>query len=234
LLRAGQASSVGPDGGAVGALPRAEELVVYARTTTIKADPATIDDGIAHVRDQVAPAITVLEGCAGISMLVDRASGRCIATSSWDSEPALRDSEERVRPLRDGAERALGVSTGTVDIWEVAVVHRDHAMPDGACARVTWMSGDPDSAERAADLFRMVILPRVQDNEGFCSASLLINRDTGRAVSTVIFESSEQLEASRTAATEIRDAATKELGATTDDMAEMEVAFAHLHLPEMA
>jgi hypothetical protein len=107
-------------------------------------------------------------------------------------------------------------------------------MPEGACARVTWMSGDPDSAERATDLFRMVVLPKVQDHEGFCSASLLINRDTGRAVSTVTYESSGQLEASRSAAMEIREAATKELGATTDDMAEMEVAFAHLHLPEMA
>lgn len=207
---------------------------MYARTTTIQADLAMIDDGIAYVRDQVTPALTALEGCAGISMLVDRDSGRCIATSSWESEAALQDSEERVRPLRDGAEQALGASTGTVDIWEVAVVHRDHAMPDGACARVTWMSGDPDSAERAADLFRMVVLPRVQDNEGFCSASLLINAETGRAVSTVTFESREQLEASRTAAMEIREAATKELGATADDMAEMEMAFAHLHLPEMA
>jgi hypothetical protein len=113
----------------------------------------------------------------------------------------------------------MGASTGTVDVWEVAVVHRDHAMPDGACARVTWMSGDPDSAERAADLFRMVVLPRVQDHEGFCSASLLINTETGRAVSTVTFESRAQLEASRAAALEIREAATKELGATTDEMA---------------
>jgi hypothetical protein len=207
---------------------------MFARTTTIQADLAKIDDGIAFVRDQVTPAITAIEGCAGISMLVDRASGRCIATSSWESEEALRASEDMVRPLRDGAEQAMGTDTGTVDIWEVAVVHRDHAMPDGACARVTWMSGDPDSAERATDLFRMVILPRVQDNEGFCSASLLINRDTGRAVSTVTYETSEQLEASRAAAMEIREAATKELGATTDDVAEMQVAFAHLHLPEMA
>src|SRR6476469_3902685 len=140
LFHAGRASSVESDGSAVGALPRAEERVVYARTTTIQADLAKIDDGIAHVSDQVIPAVTAMDGCVGMSMLVDRESGRCIATSAWESEAALRDSAERVRPLRDGAERALGASTSTVDTWEVAVVHRDHAMPDGACARVTWLS----------------------------------------------------------------------------------------------
>ena len=207
---------------------------MYARTTTVQADPSRIDDGIANVRDEVTPVITGIDGCVGMSMLADRASGRCIATSSWESEAALRESADRVRPLRDGAEQALGASTSTVDTWEVAVVHRDHAMPDGACARVTWLSGMADNADRAADVFRMAVLPKVQDLDGFCSASLLINRETGRAVSTVTFERREQVEASRDAATGIREAASKDIGATIDDVVEMEVAFAHLHLPEMA
>ena len=207
---------------------------MYARTTTVQADPSKIDDGIANIRDEVTPVITAMDGCVGMSMLADRASGRCIATSSWESEAALRDSADRVRPLRDGAERALGASTSTVDTWEVAVVHRDHAMPDGACARVTWMSGMADNGDRAADVFRMAVLPKVQELDGFCSASLLISRETGRAVGTVTFERREQLEASRDAAAGIREAASKDIGATIDDVAEMEVAFAHLHLPEMA
>jgi heme-degrading monooxygenase HmoA len=207
---------------------------VYARTTTVQADPAKIDDGIAHMRDQVTPAITAMDGCVGMSMLVDRESGRCIATTSWESEAALRESAEAVRPLRDAAQQALGASTGTVDTWEVAVVHRDHALPQGACARVTWLSGTPDNAERASDVFRMAVLPKAQELDGFCSASLLISRETGRAVGTITFDSREQLEASRDAATGIREAASRDIGATIDDVAEMEVAMARLHLPEMA
>jgi hypothetical protein len=217
-----------------GRRPEQRSFVVYARTTTVQADLSKIDDGIANVRDEVTPVITTMDGCVGMSMLVDRSSGRCIATSSWESEAAMRDSATRVLPLRDGAEAALGASSSTVDIWEVAVVHRDHAMPDGACARVTWLSGMADRADRASDVFRMAVLPRVQELDGFCSASLLISRETGRAVSTVTFERREQLEASREAATAIREAASKDVGATIDDVAEMEVAFAHLHLPEMA
>lgn len=207
---------------------------MYARTTIIQADPAKIGDGVAHVRDQVIPVVTAMDGCVGMSMLVDRESGRCIATTAWESEAALRDSAERVRPLRDKAQQVLGSSTSDVDTWEVAVVHRDHATPDGACARVTWLSGDPSTAERAADVFKMVVLPRVQEFDGFCSASLLINREAGRAVGTVTFESREQLEGSREATARLREGAAREIGATVDEVAEMEVALAHLHVPELA
>lgn len=207
---------------------------MYARTTIIQADPAKIGDGVAHVRDQVIPVVTAMDGCVGMSMLVDRESGRCIATTAWESEAALRDSAERVRPLRDKAQQVLGSSTSDVDTWEVAVVHRDHATPDGACARVTWLSGDPSTAERAADVFKMVVLPRVQEFDGFCSASLLINREAGRAVGTVTFESREQLEGSREATARLREGAVREIGATVDEVAEMEVALAHLHVPELA
>jgi hypothetical protein len=169
-----------------------------------------------------------------MSMLVDRETGRCIATTAWESEAALRASAEMVRPLREESERALGSTDSSVDTWEVAVVHRDHAVPEGAFARVTWLSGESDTAERAMETFRMGVLPRVQELDGFCSASMLVSHEAGRAVGTVMFESRDQLTGSREAAARIRQAATAEAGATVDEVAEMEVAFAHLHVPEMA
>ena len=84
-----------------------------------------------------------------MSMLVNRDSGRCIATTAWHSEDAMRESADMVMPLRDRAEQGLGASGSEVHQWEVAVVHRDHAAPEGACARLTWLSGDPATADRA-------------------------------------------------------------------------------------
>ena len=207
---------------------------MYARTSTIQADPAKINDGIAHVRDQIIPTVTAMDGCVGMSLLVDRESGRCIATTAWESEAALQASAEKVIPLRDRAVEVLGGSSSTVDSWEVGAVHRDHATPDGSFARVTWLSGDPQTAARAVDIFRMVVLPKVEELDGFCSGSLLFNREAGRAVGTITFDTRAQLEASREAAKAIRAAATSELGAKVDEVAEMEIALAHLHLPEMA
>jgi hypothetical protein len=206
---------------------------VHARTTTIQADRSKVEDGIARVRDQVFPAVTAMDGCAGMSLLVDRESGRCIATTSWESEDAMRSSAEQVKPLRTDAEQTLGAKSSEVAAWEVAVMHRDHASPEGACARVTWLSGDQGLPHRAADVYKETVLPALQEWDGFCSASLLISRDTGRIVGTVTFETKAQLEATREAAKVLRQRASERMNAVVDDVAEMEVAMAHLHVPEL-
>ena len=58
---------------------------MYARSTTIQAQPLSVDIGIAHVRDVVMPALGEMDGYVGMSLLVDRQSGTCIATSSWET-----------------------------------------------------------------------------------------------------------------------------------------------------
>ena len=99
-------------GGAVETLPHIQRRqIMYARSTTIQAQPSSIDAGIAHMRDSVMPALEGIDGCVGLSLLVDRTSGRCIATSSWESEEAMRASEESIRPIRDRAAELFGGSS---------------------------------------------------------------------------------------------------------------------------
>lgn len=206
---------------------------MFVRTTEMQADPAKLDDGIAMVRDEVFPAVSEIDGCAGMSLLVNRAAGRCIATTAWRSEDAMRQSAERVMPLRDQAERSLDATKSEVLQWEVAAVRRHHAAPEGACARLTWLSGEPGMVDRAIDTYKMAVLPRLQEQDGFCSASLMVDRHAGRAVGTVAFDSREALEATRDQAKGLRERVADELGATIDQVEEMEIAFAHLHVPEM-
>src|SRR6478672_9353487 len=85
-----------------------EEGGMYARSTTVQADPMRIDDGIANVRDEVMPAVMTMPGCMGVSMLVDRESGRCIVTTSWDSEESMSASREGVRAMRQRAGAVMG------------------------------------------------------------------------------------------------------------------------------
>ena len=49
-----------------------------------------------------------------------------------------------------------------------------------------------------------------------------------------IYDSREHLEASRDAAAAIRERTVQETGAMVEEVAELDVAFAHLHVPEMA
>jgi hypothetical protein len=206
---------------------------VYARSTSIQAQPSNIDAGVAYVRDEVMPALAAMDSYIGLSMLVDRESGRCIATSAWETEDALRTSTEAAAPLRDRAGEIFGGDV-TLDQWEIGVLHRDHQSNDGACVRVTWLKVPPDQAGRAIDYYRNDVLPSLENLDGFCSASFLINRGSGRAVSSATFDSREAMQRNEEHARELRNTRTRELGADILDVGEFELALAHLRVPEMA
>jgi quinol monooxygenase YgiN len=206
---------------------------VYARSTTIRANPESIEQGIAHIRDDVMPTVLGMEGCNGISMLVDRVSGRCIVTTAWQSKEAMDATAEQVRPLRDRAAELLG-GRPQVDQWEIAAMHRDHTSAPGACVRATWLRTQPDRLDRVVDTFRMVVLPTVQELDGFCSGSLMVDRNEGYAVGSVTFDSREAMERSRAQTEDMRQRATRESGAEIMEVGEFELAVAHLRVPEMA
>ena len=206
---------------------------VHARSTTIQAQPSSIDDGIAYVRDEVMPALQAMDGYIGLSMLVDREAGRCITTSAWETEEALNTSTEQAAPLRARASEIFG-GDASVQKWEVAVMHRDHQSADGACVRATWIKVPQDQADRAIEFYKDSVLPSLENLEGFCSSSLLIDRASGRAVSSTTFDSRGAMERNREQAKELRNTRTRELGADVLDVGEFELALAHLRVPEVA
>ena len=204
---------------------------MYARSTTYMARPDSIDAGIAQVRDEVMPMVQGMEGCVGLSMMVDRESGRCIITTAWQSAEAMRATNEQLRPIRERLGQTIG-GTPQVEEWEIAVLHRDHKSADGACVRATWVQVDPANIDRAIDVYKVATLPRTEELDGFCSASLLVDRTSGRAVSSVTYDSFEALERNREAASAMRSSTTKDAGAEVLDVGEFELALAHLRVPE--
>ncbi len=205
---------------------------MYARSTTIQGQPSSIDAGIAHTRDSVMPALEGIDGCVGLSLLVDRTSGRCIVTTAWESEDAMRASEESIRPIRDRAAELLGGSR-QVEEWEVAAMHREHPSSEGARVRATWVKVDPDQVDQGIDFYKMTILPALQELEGFCSGSLLVHRASGRAVASATFDSVGALEQNRGQLDGIRATGSQETRAEVLDDCEFELAVAHLRVPEM-
>jgi len=199
---------------------------VYARSTTLKGSPANVDAGIAYVKDEVWPMLEQIEGCRGISILVDRDTGHCIVTSSWESEETMRASDEQLRPNRERGRDILGGSM-EVDEWEIAVMHRNH---HGECCRVSWLKGDLDAM---AETFRVSLLPQLEQTDGFCSASLLMNRSSGMGCATTTWVSRSAMETSRMAADDMRQRAASDSGGEIVDVHEFELAYAHLHVPEM-
>jgi hypothetical protein len=204
---------------------------VYARTTTVDGDPGAIDDGVAFLRDRVMPAVEGLPGYVGLSMLADRDTGRCIATTSWADEAAMTASAEQLRPLRARFAEILG---GAVDLhtWEIAVLHRVHEAPDGACTRVTWTRTDPSRVDQVLDAYRMSLLPRLEELGGFCSASLLVDRREGRAAGSVTYADRESLQRSRVDARAVKEEFHAAMDSQILEVAEFDLVLAHLRVPE--
>ena len=207
--------------------------IVFARTTTIAAQPSSVDAGIAYVRDDVMPALQDMDGYVGLSLMVDRQTGRCIATSAWESDEAQRASSERIQPVRDQAARVFGGSA-TVEAWEIAVLHRQHSSDTGACVRATWVTLPPEEMEAGIEYFRTSVLPQVEHLGGFCSASLLIDPASGRGVSSVSFRNRDAMERNRAQATALKVESIRKAGASAVDEGEFDLVLAHLRVPEMA
>ncbi|MGY1743405.1 MULTISPECIES: antibiotic biosynthesis monooxygenase [unclassified Blastococcus] len=208
---------------------------MYARTTTVTGDPSKVDQAIGHIKDTVMPAVLDMTGCVGLSMLVDRESGRGIVTTAWEDEAAMAASRESVMAMRERAREVMG-GDGPMDVqeWEIAVMHRRHEAPEGACTRVVWSKADPGHVEQVLDAYRMTLVPQLEDLPGFCSVSLMIDRERGRAASAVTFDDRASMEASREDAKRMRDTFVSAMEVSITDMAEFELAVAHLRVPEMA
>jgi hypothetical protein len=179
------------------------------------------------------PALTEIDGCVGLSLLVDRQSGTCIATSAWETVDAMRGSAERVAPIRDRAALMFDGSA-RVEEWDIPLLHRHHASRPGACVRATWLKVVPDQLNRSLEFYRMAVLPEMENLEGFCSASLMVDHPAcRRAVTCSTFDSMEAMARNRDRASELRSRRVRDLGAEVIDVAEFELAIAHLRVPEL-
>jgi heme-degrading monooxygenase HmoA len=204
---------------------------MYARTNTIMADPATIDDGIANVRDEVMPLVQGMEGCIGLSMLADRDSGRCIVTTAWRTEEAMHASEAGVRASRARAGQIMG-ATPEVKEYEIAVMHRMHETGAGARTRVLW--GSTEDMDDMLSKFRMVMLPKMEELTGFAACTMMVDRATGTTSLAVTYDSADAMRQAGERAAQLRAESPSTMGMRIDEIAEFDLVIAHLRVPETA
>ncbi len=203
---------------------------MYARSSTFRGRPDSIDAGIEFVRDEVLPTMLVMDGCVGLSMLANRETGLCITTSAWHSLETRTDSEQTVSELRAGIGARLGAAP-EVDQWEIALLHRDHWSQEGARVRATWVK--TAEIDNLVDFTKTTTLPTLDEVPGFCSASLMINRGNGTGVVAVSFDTAAAEEASRETARGLREKFVQETREQILDIEQFDLVLAHLHAPEL-
>jgi len=172
-----------------------------------------------------------MDGCIGLSMLVDRDSGRCIVTTAWATEEAMHASEAGVRASRERAAEIFG-GMPEVAMYEIAVMHRLHETGDGARARVLWSTTPPDKMDDMVSGFRMTLMTKVEELPGFASCTMMIDRATGRTAMTVTYDSADDMRRATERAIQLRQEAKSTLSMDIFEVAEFDIAIAHLRVPE--
>ena len=205
---------------------------MFVRATTVEADPARIDDGVACVRDHVVPAVATMYGSLGLSMFVDRDSGLTTVSTGWATEQARSDADETLSVLRGKAARILGGSTPVTEMFELVALDRLRPAMAGFWNRSTQVTIDPMHLDEAVDAYTSSVVHDLQLLPGYCSATLLVDRRNGRGMVSICFDSKATLDASRDMGEQIRRTAVEKTGASTVDVRESEIVIAGLRLPQ--
>jgi hypothetical protein len=92
---------------------------MYMRVTRARMDPSKIDEVVSQVGPDVAAASGRLPGHQSFLGGVDRASGRTITVSTWDTEEHARWSPADALGDIPARLQALGVQVDPPEIFEV-------------------------------------------------------------------------------------------------------------------
>ena len=94
---------------------------MFARVSTYEGPPEQMGEGINHARQHILPAVRNIEGFSGVLFLADRESGKALSITLWESEQALRNSEEEAGRLRRESAEAGGETIAAVERYEVPI-----------------------------------------------------------------------------------------------------------------
>ena len=94
---------------------------MYARVSKLEGSPEQVDELERIAAEWIAPSLTQMEGFRGILALASRRSGEVQLVTLWESEEALRQSEEDADQLRDATAQAVDGEITGVERYEVVL-----------------------------------------------------------------------------------------------------------------
>ena len=73
---------------------------MFVRVSTFAGSPDQVDESIREGREQIVPAVRQIRGCKGLLYLVDRTTGKAMSVTLWETEEAMRMSEQAADQIR--------------------------------------------------------------------------------------------------------------------------------------
>ena len=98
---------------------------MWVRMSTLQGSPNQSDEEVEQLltimRENVIPTARQQDGYKGIVTLGDRKSGKGVSFTFWESEEAMRASEETANQLRQQAAEETGEEIAGVERFEVFI-----------------------------------------------------------------------------------------------------------------
>jgi len=91
---------------------------MHARVTRFSSSPEKIEDGIKLIKETIVPGAKKIAGFKGGYWLLDRKAAKGFSVTLFESESALKASEDAAAQLRSRA-TAVGVQITGVEQYEV-------------------------------------------------------------------------------------------------------------------
>jgi heme-degrading monooxygenase HmoA len=94
---------------------------MHARSAVVDVDVDRIDDAVKFWNEEQLPKYRDQSGYKGFTLLVNRENGKMFGVSFWDSEDAVRGSDQMSQRARSGLAEAGRGTEQTRENWEVAI-----------------------------------------------------------------------------------------------------------------
>jgi len=94
----------------------------FMRVNVLNAEPDKIEALIAFTKSKVLPTLKPIKGFRALVVGVDRGTGRCAISTSWETLADLQASESKVTGLRQEVAKIAGADGVEVEIFEVPVI----------------------------------------------------------------------------------------------------------------
>ena len=195
---------------------------MYARVASFEGrDSSLTDELIQRVRDQGPSSVPDAKGFLG---LFDRERGTSLGITFFDSEDAVRNSEQAFEDMAQHFPSEMRGRRTSVDVCEVTIFDGDAER--AKAARVSALEGSPDQIDDSVDKVKEETLPRVRELQGNVGMIALADRKSGRVTAITLWESAEALRESEQQANRLREQAAESGGQRIGAVDRYEVAVA--------
>jgi hypothetical protein len=192
-------------------------------------DMSRTDELIGLVRDRQSQG-KELPDALGMYLLIDRAAGKSLGISIFESEDAIRAAEPAFERMGDEVPEELRGKRVSVDTYEVAI-HEVSGEP--AAARLSILSGDPAKLDDGIRAAVDDVLPEIREVDGWKGIIMLVDRTTGASKAITLWESQAAMSASEGQATAMRQRTADAAGETITAVERYDVATSFDRAPKL-